>query len=415
MIPYFQQLGFFIEQEWLKVGYDEEAFPQFAVNALRRYPPAEEVSVTDITDWLFASGRTIRQPDDRRLFGEPPVTLFQGPRFYIEALFWFSATTDIHGHAFSGAFSVLDGSSVHSHWRFFRERTVNSRMLCGRLERISSEVLRPGDTRPIQSGDHLIHQLFHLDTPSVTIVVRTYRDTHHLPQYKYLMPGLAIDPEDVDGWRARRLIFLGNVARGQGDTLRKYASAFINNGDLESMYYLFAALTHRKVGKSLLAELYDKARQRHGEVIDLFMRVCGGERRTRLAVALRSKITDPETRFFLALLMLMPDREAIFETIRTQYPGADPLATIEGWLAGLSGKETIGFDFTPVNRLLFRGLIEGVEKEDLLIRLRTEFSEDSIEPHRDRLLDHAKQMARSELFYPLLSRSPLREAASALA
>ncbi len=74
---------------------------------------------------------------------------------------------------------------------------------------------------------------------------------------------------------------------------------------------------------------------------------------------------------------------------------------IERWLEGLSGKETIGFDFNPVNRLLFRGLVEGSDMEDLLARLRAELSEASSETHRDRLLDHAKQMARSELFYPL--------------
>lgn len=415
MISYFQHLGALIEQEWLKLSYDEEAFPRLAVNALEQSPPREKVEVVDIVDWLFGASHAFRQPSDRRLFGEPPIMLFQGPRFYIEALFWFSSTTDIHAHAFSGAFTVLGGSSVHSHWRFLPERTVNSRLLCGRLERLSSEVLRPGNVQPIRSGDRLIHQLFHLDLPSVTIVVRTYHDVQHLPQYKYLPPGLAIDPEDVDGLRARRLLLLDRMARGQIEGLRRYASKLIESSDLETLYYMFAALTHRKVDKTLLGTLYEEARQRHGEIIDLFMGVCEGERRTRIAAALRSKITDPEARFLLALLMLMPDRDAIYEAIQSRYPGTEPLAMIERWLEGLSGKETIGFDFNPINRLLFRGLVEGSSMEDLLARLRAEFSDASIETHRDRLLDHAKKMARSELFYPLLSRSPLRGAASAVA
>jgi hypothetical protein len=409
MIPYFQRLGAFVEQEWLKQSYDEDVFPQLAVDALSQSPLAGNVEAKDIIDWLFGSSHAFRQPSDRRLFGEPPVMLFRAPRFYIEALFWFSATTDIHEHAFSGAFAVLGGSSVHSHWRFLRERTINSRMLCGRLERVSSEVLRVGDVRAIHSGVRLIHQLFHLDLPSVTIVIRTHRDIQHAAQYKYLPPGLAIDSEEIDGLRSRRLVFLGNVARGQIGDLRKYASKLIQNCDLETLYYLFAALTQRKVDRALLGALYDEARQRHGEVVDLFLRVCEGERRTRVAIALRSKISDPESRFLLALLMLMPDRDAIFDAIRIRYPDDEPLAMIERWLEGLSGKETIGFDFNPVNRLLFRGLVEGSDMEDLLARLRTEFSEVSIAEHRDRLLDHAKQLARSDLFYPLLSRSPLRE------
>lgn len=409
MIPYFQSLGERIEQVWLERNYGEEIFPQLVLDVLESYPPDENVKVADIIDWTFGPSQPFRQPRERDLFGEPPVMLFQAPRFYIEALFWLSGTTAIHEHAFSGVFVVFAGSSVHSHWCFTPERAINSRMLCGRLERVSTEILRPGGMRPIHSGDRLIHQLFHLEMPSVTLVIRTYEERHHLPQYKYLPPGLAIDPEDRDGLRTRRLIFLDGMARGQIDGLPKYARKLVENGDLETLYYAFSVLTRRKVDRILLQDLYGTARQRHGDIVDLIEEVCEEERRTRIVTALRSKISDPEARFLLALLMLMPDRDAIFETIRLQFPDAEPLGTIEAWLEGISGKETIGFDFTDVNRLIFRSLVEGLDTESLLQRLRTEFRGDSIDAHRDRLLDHAKQLAKSDLFFPLLSQSPLRE------
>ncbi len=409
MISYCQSLGERIEQEWLASSYDEEIFPRLAFDNLERNPPTGHIGVADIVDWVFGSSQPFRQSNDRDLFGEPPVMLFQAPRFYIEALFWLSGTTAIHEHAFSGVFAVLAGSSVHSHWRFTPERTINSRMLCGRLERVSTEILRPGSMRPIQSGDRLIHQLFHLETPSVTLVIRTYQERHHLPQYRYLPPGLAIDHEDRDGLRTRRLIFLDRMARGQIDGLPKYARKLVENGDLETLYHAFSALTRRKVDRELLQDLYGTARQRHGDIVDLIEAVCEEERRTRIVTALRAKIADPEARFLLALLMLMPDRDAIFEAIRLQFPNADPLDTIEAWLEGVSGKETIGFDFTDVNRLIFRSLVEGLDTEALLQRLRIEFRGDSIDAHRDRLLDHARQLAKSDLFFPLLSQSPLRE------
>lgn len=128
----------------------------------------------------------------------------------------------------------------------------------------------------------------------------------------------------------------------------------------------------------------------------------------RIIRTLRAKIQDPEARFLLALLMLLPDREAILETIRLQFPDVEPLAAIDTWLARMSGKETIGFDFNSENRLIFRGLVEGLDEDGLLQRLRTEFKEESVNANRDRLLDHAKRLARSDLFYPLLSSSPLR-------
>jgi hypothetical protein len=226
-----------------------------------------------------------------------------------------------------------------------------------------------------------------------------------------LPPGLAIDSEDHDDLRTRRLILLDGMAHGQIEGLREYARRLIDNCDLETLFYMFSALTRRKVDRGLLAELYSIARERHGDIVDLFRQVCEGERRTRIVTSLRSKISHPEARFLLALLMLMPDRDAIFETIRLQFSNAEPLATIETWLEGMSGKETIGFDFNDVNRILFRGLVEGLDTESLLQRLEDEFRGDSIDEHRDRLLAHARQLARSDLFYPLLSRSPLRDEA----
>jgi hypothetical protein len=365
------------------------------------------VTPADIVDWTFGSAHSFRQPIRRDLFGEPPVTVFEAPRFYIEALFWCSGTTSIHEHAFSGAFAVLAGSSVHSHWRFLPERTINSRMLCGRLERVSTEILRIGGVRRIRSGDRLIHQLFHLDLPSVTIVVRTYEERNRQPQYRYLPPGLAIDPEDGEGLRTRKLMFLRGMVRGQIDGLREKALQLVKTADVETVYYAFATMNTNKMDGALLAELYAVARTRHGEVVELFRQVCEGERRTRVATSLRSKVTDPEARFFLALLMLMPDREAIFDALQLQSSGAEPLATIDKLLASMSGKDTIGFEFDEINRLIFRGLVEGLDEERLLLRLRTEFRDDAVESHRERLLGQAKRLAHLTLFRPLLSRSPL--------
>jgi hypothetical protein len=407
MIPYFQSLGERIERAWLGRGYDEEIFPRLVLDMLGLEPLAEHTGAAEIIDWVFGTAPPLRQSDDPHLFGEPPVLLFEAPRFYIEALFWLSGTTGIHEHAFSGVFSVLAGSSVHSHWRFAAERTVNSRLLCGRLERLSTEILRPGDMRPIHPGNQLIHQLFHLEVPSVTIVIRTHKERRHLPQYEYLLPGLAIDPEDRDGLRRRRLLFLDAMARGRLDGLRERALRWIDSGDVEALHPMFSTLTRRKVEGGLLGELYGRARERHGEIADLVRRVCQGERRTRIVVALRSKVSDPEARFLLALLMLMPDRDAIFETVRLQHPGVEPLAAIETWLERMAGEATIGFELDDVHRALFRALVEGVEPDGLLKRLGATLGADAVAAHRDQLLGHAAKLARSELFRPLFSASPL--------
>lgn len=408
MNAFFSELGDRIEAAWLQHHYKEEIFPQLVMEELERSPPSEHIEPGEIIDWIFSTSQRIAQPTPRTLFGEPPVMLFQAPRFYIEALFWLSGTTSIHEHSFSGVFAVLAGGSVHSHWRFINENTINTRMLCGRLERVSTEILHPGDMRPIFSGSRLIHQLFHLEMPSVTVVVRTYVDRNHLPQYLYLPPGLAVDPEDHDALRTRRLIFLDGMARGMIDGLQDYAVRFIEQGDLESLYYTFALLERRKVDPALLDDLYERARARHSDVVELFRQVCDEARRTRIVTAMRAKVTTPELRFLLALLMLLPDRDAILETIRLEFPALDPRAAIESWVGTMSGKDIIGFDFDDANKLIFRGLMDGVDMECILGRLRSEFRASSIDENRDQLVKHALKMAGSDLFQPLFSHSPLR-------
>jgi hypothetical protein len=335
--------------------------------------------------------------------------LFQGPRFYIEALFWLSGTTDIHEHAFSGAFAVLSGSSVHSHWRFIPERTINSRMLCGRMDRVSTEILRPGSVQPINSGNQLIHQLFHLDLPSVTIVVRTYQDRHRLPQYKYLPPGLAIDHEDQDPLRLRRLKFIEGMAQGRIGDLSRSVQALFEHCDLETVYHTLSLLTRMKVDREVLGSLFAAACRRHGEIVDLFRQVCEAERRVRIVVGLRSKVADPEQRFLLALLMLMPDRDAILETMGLQGSSLDSLSAIESLVAGMSSQASIGFALNEQSRLIFRSLVEGLGPDALVERLRSEFQSESVDTHQGRLLGYARELARSDLFYPLFSKSPFRE------
>jgi hypothetical protein len=409
MNPYFQSLGDRIEQRWRATNYDEEIFPELVLAEMEKDPPTGRIEVEDIIKWLSGPAHGFVQPSSRTLFGEPPVTLFEAPRFFIEALFWFSGTTAIHEHGFSGVFAVLAGASVHSQWRFVREHAINSRLLSGRLERMSTEILLPGGMRLIRSGERLIHQLFHLETPSVTIVIRTYVDRNHLPQYQYLPPGLAIDPEDHDPLRTRRIMLLDRMARGQMDGLRSYAQRLIDNGDAETMYHTFSTLSRRKMEKELLAELYERAHDRYGDIIGLIRRVCAEERRTRIITVLRTKVSNSEIRFLLALLMLMPDRDAILTAIQLQAHNVEPLVAIESWLDGMSGSETLGFDYSDVNKLIFHGLVQGWEVEGIIKRLRSEFQDHSVDTNRDRLVAHMKQMANSDLFYPLFSNSPLRE------
>jgi hypothetical protein len=200
MIPYFQRLGERIERAWLCRSYNEDIFPQLALDELERDPPLGQVATKDLIDWTLGPVHELQQPRDNELFGKPPVMLYQAPRFYIEAL------------------------------------------------------LVTGTSRPNAPS-----------TPGCSAAV----SKSHLPQLSYQLPGLAVDNFDQAPLRKRRLTFLHNMAQGQIDGLAEYARRMVENGDLVAVYYTFSMLTQDTVDKELLDELYDIARQRHGETVDL--------------------------------------------------------------------------------------------------------------------------------------------------
>ena len=93
------------------------------------------------------------------------------------------ATASIHQHAFSGAFRVVTGSSLHSEYEFVEQARVSQLLLLGEVRTQRLEALTRGDVRRITSGRAgLVHSLFHLDQPSVTLVIRTYGEPWAQPQ-----------------------------------------------------------------------------------------------------------------------------------------------------------------------------------------------------------------------------------------
>src|SRR6185369_4025886 len=126
MMQAFTELGNEMEDRWRAMDYDETRFPELAAEALRRACLPEKVSAWDVLAWTLQQSEMPRQMDVHGRFGDPPVTVFVAPRFYIDVYFWFHGTTSMHQHGFCGAFQVLEGSSIHSWYEFETRDAVNS-------------------------------------------------------------------------------------------------------------------------------------------------------------------------------------------------------------------------------------------------------------------------------------------------
>src|SRR6266550_2592517 len=129
----FEELGSLVEQRWRDVNYRESLFPETAVGVLAEANLIERIDPWQIIRWVQRTSNLPPQQDIDAKFGNPPITLYVAPRFYIDVYYWLDGTTDIHQHSFSGAFQVLLGSSIHSRYSFREDKIVNEHFSVGQL------------------------------------------------------------------------------------------------------------------------------------------------------------------------------------------------------------------------------------------------------------------------------------------
>jgi hypothetical protein len=324
-----QRLGRVVETAWRGAHRDERALPEIAVRALAAAELAR-FGFDDAVEVALGGELPVQADLD---FGQPPVTLYRGERLLIEVLFWADALLSIHRHRFGGAFLVLEGSSIHTRYRFEESRRINSSLLLGRVEFLGAELLRRGTIRPIEAGAALIHATYHLERPSATIVVRTVQELEKGPPYDYRCPNVAFDPDHGRRALVKRLEVLGLLALVKPEAYAEAAAAQLGREDLFGCYLILEQAHAFRSGS--MTSLVAAARDAHGDVIDALLPSLAEQNRLRELVQLRSRAEDDEIRFFVAALANVPSRRAILELVAARFPGRDPVDLVVGWLPRL--------------------------------------------------------------------------------
>ncbi|MFY9555699.1 MAG: hypothetical protein WAV47_13380 [Blastocatellia bacterium] len=427
-MQFFQELGSLVEQRWKDRNYDEEAFPEIAAEALSETNPNKWVNPWEIIRWVNTTPQLPAQQDVPAMFGNPPITLYSGPRFYIDVYYWVDGTTSIHQHAFCGAFQVFLGSSILSRYDFEETRKINAHLSAGRITLNEVELLGEGDVRQILPGMQYVHALFHLDRPSATLIIRTRQTPSYFPQYKYQKPRLAVDPfyqEETMIKRLQSAALLLNIKHPQADELigellscSDFQTAFsvldvaygpLMNDRLERAFGL-------STGKERFESLVEIARRRHGELVDFILPVFEEARREQNLIYRRGQITSNEHRFFLALLLNVPDRAKVLDLVRQRYPENDPVDTIVDWVEELAntrvggspepnvmGIEGIDDDYLFV----LHCLLEGRSVEQTKVAFEDEVSAEDARSLGEKLEKLYDEIRRSMLFKSIFLDSTL--------
>jgi hypothetical protein len=329
MNSYFEKLGHTVLERWRQQNFSLEVFPQLARAAIDEAPPSASVDMQELIHEFLSNDEQPFQSESG--FGQPELIAFNDTRFYIQLLFWMEGTTEIHQHEFSGAFHVMQGSSVHSEFDFVGARSVTPHIRVGNLHVKQVELLETGSTIPITSGRACIHSLFHLDTPSVTLVIRTHHDSGTGPQYNYLPPYIAINPLHSDPLTARRKQLIDVLETTHDPNYATYITEMLQRLDFERGFNM---LRHAMPYLKEIDEwdvILTTFQQKHGELAMGVHATLTESLRRETITQMRHFIVNPEHRFFLALLMNVQNRTDILALINKRFSDSSPIETILGW------------------------------------------------------------------------------------
>jgi len=329
MSPFFTNLGKTILERWQLRNFSPAAFPGIARLALEENPPSEHVDVGALVgDFLLEDEQPFQTQSG---FGQPEIVVFDNPRFYIQLLFWLDGTTDIHQHTFSGAFHVLEGSSLHSQFEFCDAESISAHLRVGNLMPSNIQLLETGSTVEISSGPRFIHALFHLDTPSITVVVRTHNDPGSSPQFTYLPPHLAVDPLHNDALTTRRKQLLDVLECTGNPAYPEAVVEMIEKLDFERGFFILQnCITHLQALESWGA-VWNAFARKHGPLAAFVLPSIEEIMRRDALVALRASLTETEHRFFLALLLNIRDRAEFLQMIVRRFEGR-PELIVARWI-----------------------------------------------------------------------------------
>ena len=332
MNTFFTELGRRIYARWLEADFSLSEFPKIARTAMEKQTPSDQVDLSDmIREFLLSDEQPYQSVSG---FGQPELIVYDSPKFYIQLLFWLDGTTDIHQHEFSGAFHVMAGSSIHSEYSFDDAHDVTAHFQIGNLKLKKAELLETGSTVAITSGQTGMHSLFHLETPSVTVVIRTHSDPGTGPQFTYLPPHLAVDPVQSDALTLRRKQLLDVLEQTLDPEYSTLVLEMITSLDFERGFFVLQNCIGPLRSLGTWEDVWKAFSQKHGKAADRILTTLEEIIRRDGIVALRSSIEDVEHRYFLALILNLENRNDLLEMVGKRFSG-NAMETVLRWAGEL--------------------------------------------------------------------------------
>ena len=401
------RLGQAISRAFQKANCNQDALPKIAAEELQSIDTTWSFDPAEIANFLLNS--SIPQTPGSQ-FSDLPLTVYQDRDFYVQILTWSQSTTAIHQHGFSGAFRVLAGSSIHSIYNFNAEFELGPDLAVGQIHALGSEYLPRGSIREISPGSNgLIHSLYHLDEPSLTVVVRTFAHEAYLPQLRLIRPGLMMKTDRLRNDSLVRMLskLLHITQRLHPEQIAAIWLTKIATLDFPRLSQLYLD-NRNQLGKTEEA-FFNLIRNHHGHYVEALQDAGKFSNRINRISQTRKISSDPEQRFLLALLMNATDRQSILRMVNARFPGQDAVRLVADWLLRLRRpqadfgrrlKEALGrIDETAysLGKALGANMPDDMDEQQLINLFKTSLT--STDPgHDTEGSDHHQQGPTSKVF-----------------
>jgi hypothetical protein len=232
----------------LELKSTSDDFATICFNELREFQVDKTLKEFDleVSEWLSNTKLPI-QLNVHNGFGQPPITLYNNGTFVVDIYFWMHADTSIHSHAFSGAFKVLYGRSIHEIYTVEKIKEYSSDVMQTDISRTQVDVLYPNDTNKILAGDDFCHRVVHLEAPTVTLCIRTVNDLT-IPQWHHFENGLSILKRELSESVYKRLFFSEYLITRTNEEGLNYLVQYIRSLQDSEVMNLFEQLTIDSMG-----------------------------------------------------------------------------------------------------------------------------------------------------------------------
>lgn len=420
----FQKLGAQVENRWRAENYSEQLFPEIAAQALAEAELPARVDPWEIIRWVHSATTLPEQQDVEGRFGNPPITLFSGPRFFIDVYYWLDGTTSIHQHSFTGAFQVLLGSSIHSHYSFREDKVINEHFSVGEVTLEEVQLLKLNDVKTIRAGRNFIHSLFHLDRPSATITIRTEHTPSSALQYDYRKPHFAVNPFFRNPVMIKKLQTVGLLLGMKHKDADAMIGDLVCSSDFHTAYFALSetyqqlqsnemdTLFGLSTGKDRFKAILNRCEKVHGELTNLVLSVLEEQERQMSIIQRRGTITKDAHRFFLALVLNITSREKVLQLVRQRYPEQEPVETILDWVEELGRTRVLGSketnalgmpEFDDSYVFVLECLLQGLGEDEIHQRATAEYPPENAAELKTRIPTLVGDLKNSTLFRSLLA------------